>query len=70
MWWNDENDILDIIAGAKERLLDAAGFAAEIEPDEEVLRSAVEFFRLYERALRMTICLSMSIRTLTPDKSN
>ncbi len=52
MWWNEENDILDIIAGAKERLLDAAAFAAEIEPDEEVLRSAVEFFRVYERALR------------------
>jgi DNA helicase-2/ATP-dependent DNA helicase PcrA len=52
MWWNEENDILDIIAGAKERLLDAAAFAAEIEPDDEVLRSAVEFFRVYERALR------------------
>jgi DNA helicase-2/ATP-dependent DNA helicase PcrA len=52
MWWNEETDILDIIAGAKERLLDAAAFAAEIEPDDEVLRSAVEFFRVYERALR------------------
>jgi DNA helicase-2/ATP-dependent DNA helicase PcrA len=52
MWWNEENDILDIIAGAKERLLDAASFAAGIEPDDEVLRSAVEFFRIYERALR------------------
>jgi ATP-dependent DNA helicase UvrD/PcrA len=52
MWWNEENDILDIIAGAKERLLDAAGFAAEIEPGDEVLPSAVEFFRVYERALR------------------
>jgi DNA helicase-2/ATP-dependent DNA helicase PcrA len=52
MWWNEETDILDIIAGAKERLLDAAGFAAEIEPDDEVLRRAVEFFLVYERALR------------------
>ena len=24
MWWNEEQDILDIIGGAKERLLDAA----------------------------------------------
>jgi DNA helicase-2/ATP-dependent DNA helicase PcrA len=52
MWWNEEDDILDIISGAKERLLDAAGFAAEIGPDDEVLRRAVEFFRAYERALR------------------
>jgi DNA helicase II / ATP-dependent DNA helicase PcrA len=52
MWWNEEDDILDIISGAKERLLDAAGLAAEIEPDDEVLRRAVEFFRVYERALR------------------
>jgi DNA helicase II / ATP-dependent DNA helicase PcrA len=52
MWWNEETDILDIIAGAKERLLDAARFAAEIEPDDEVLRRAVEFFCVYERALR------------------
>jgi DNA helicase II / ATP-dependent DNA helicase PcrA len=52
MWWNEEDDILDIISGAKERLLDAAGLAAEIGPDDEVLRRAVEFFRVYERALR------------------
>jgi DNA helicase-2/ATP-dependent DNA helicase PcrA len=51
MWWNEETDILDIISGAKERLLDAAGFAAEITPDDEVLHRAVEFFRVYERAL-------------------
>jgi hypothetical protein len=31
MWWNEETDILDIIGGAKERLLDAAGFAAQVE---------------------------------------
>jgi DNA helicase-2/ATP-dependent DNA helicase PcrA len=52
MWWNEEDDILDIISGAKERLLDAAGFAAEIDSSDEVLRRAVEFFRVYERALR------------------
>ncbi len=52
MWWNEETDILDVISGAKERLLDAAGLAAEIEPDDEVLRRAVEFFRVYESALR------------------
>src|SRR5262249_4115123 len=52
MWWNEEDDILDIISGAKERLLDAAGFAAEIESDDEVLCRAVEFFGVYERALR------------------
>ncbi len=52
MWWNEETDILDIIAGAKERLLDSAAFATEIEPDDEVLRRAAEFFRIYERALR------------------
>src|SRR5712671_6906489 len=52
MWWNEETDILDIIAGAKERLLDSASFANEIESDDEVRRRAVEFFRIYERALR------------------
>src|SRR5262249_23424657 len=51
MWWNEETDILDIIAGAKERLLDAAGLAAEIEPADEILTRAVEYFRVYERAL-------------------
>src|SRR5262249_17730338 len=43
MWWNEETDILDIICGAKERLLDASGLAAEVGPDSEVLRRAVEF---------------------------
>jgi DNA helicase-2/ATP-dependent DNA helicase PcrA len=52
MWWNEDADILDIIAGAKERLLDVAGFAAEIDEDDEVLRRAVEFFRVYESSLR------------------
>jgi DNA helicase-2/ATP-dependent DNA helicase PcrA len=52
LWWNEETDILDIIAGAKERLLDAKGFAAQIDANDEVLRNAVEFFRVYEQALR------------------
>ena len=51
MWWNEETDILEIIAGAKERLLDAAAFAAEIDKDDEVLGRAVAFFRVYETAL-------------------
>jgi DNA helicase-2/ATP-dependent DNA helicase PcrA len=51
MWWNEEIDILDIISGAKERLEDAESFAAGVE-DDEVLRNAVEFFRVYEKALR------------------
>src|SRR5436309_1258799 len=41
MWWNEEADILEIIGGAKERLLDAAGFAAEVESDDEMLRRAI-----------------------------
>jgi DNA helicase-2/ATP-dependent DNA helicase PcrA len=52
MWWNEESDILDIIAGAKERLLDAEGFAKSIDRDDEVLGKAVEFFRVYQQALR------------------
>src|SRR5689334_9027099 len=43
MWWNEETDILEIIAAAKERLLDAAGLAAEVEPSDQVLGRAVEF---------------------------
>jgi DNA helicase-2/ATP-dependent DNA helicase PcrA len=52
MWWNEEIDILDIIAGAKERLLDASGFAAQIDDDNEILGNAVEFFKVYEKALQ------------------
>jgi DNA helicase-2/ATP-dependent DNA helicase PcrA len=52
MWWNEEDDILDIIGGAKERLLDAERFAAEVDPTDEVMVSAVDFFRVYEQALR------------------
>jgi DNA helicase-2/ATP-dependent DNA helicase PcrA len=51
MWWNEEVDILDIIAGAKERLQDAESFAGAIDGSDEVLANAVEFFRVYERAL-------------------
>jgi DNA helicase-2/ATP-dependent DNA helicase PcrA len=49
MWWNEEADILDIIGGAKERLLDAASFAAAIDPDDEVLVEAVKYFEIYEQ---------------------
>jgi DNA helicase II / ATP-dependent DNA helicase PcrA len=52
MWWNEEVDILDIIAGAKERLLDATSFGATIDKSDEVLAGAVEFFRVYESALK------------------
>ena len=52
MWWNEETDILDIIAGAKERLLDAERFAREIDPDDEVLKNATEFFSVYETVRR------------------
>jgi DNA helicase-2/ATP-dependent DNA helicase PcrA len=51
MWWNEEEDILDIIGGAKERLLDAKQFADQSDPDNEVLARAVAFFKVYERAL-------------------
>ena len=52
MWWNEETDILDIIGGAKERLLDADGFAASIDRDDDALVEAVEYFRVYQQALR------------------
>ncbi len=51
MWWNEDQDILDIIGGAKERLMDAAAFE-RAAGDDEVLREAVPFFRVYETALR------------------
>jgi DNA helicase II / ATP-dependent DNA helicase PcrA len=50
MWWNEDTDILDIIAGAKERLLDPASFAAGIDKHDDVLLNAVEFFTVYELA--------------------
>ncbi len=52
MWWNEEIDILDIIAGAKERLLDAESFAAEIDNNDEVLAMPRNFFRVYEQVLK------------------
>jgi DNA helicase II / ATP-dependent DNA helicase PcrA len=52
MWWNEEKDILDIIGGAKERLLDADGFAAAIDRDDDVLNDAVKYFNVYQQALR------------------
>src|SRR5262250_245680 len=51
MYWNEDADILDIIGGAKERMLDSEAFAANIDPDDEVLTEAVKYFRVYERAL-------------------
>jgi DNA helicase II / ATP-dependent DNA helicase PcrA len=54
MWWNEELDILEIIGGAKERLLGADRFSATINPDDDVLVEAVKFFRVYEQALQET----------------
>lgn len=51
MYWNEDEDILDIIGSAKERLLDARTFEAALSRGEEVGKSAVEFFRVYEEAL-------------------
>ncbi len=52
MFWNDEGDILDIIAGAKEQLLDAARYAKGLAGDDEVGRRAADFFKVYEAALQ------------------
>lgn len=49
MYWNEDQDILDIIGGAKERLLDAAAFARAAGKDE-VMQDAAQFFRVYEAA--------------------
>jgi DNA helicase II / ATP-dependent DNA helicase PcrA len=51
MYWNEDADILDIIGGAKERLLNAETFAARIDPNDEVLTEAVKYFRVYQHAL-------------------
>lgn len=51
MWWNEDQDILDIIGGAKERLLDAAAFERAVGKDE-LLKEAAVFFRVYETALK------------------
>ena len=73
MWWNEDVNILDIIAGAKERLQDAESFAAGIDPSDEVLVNAVQFFRVYERALNSAGAIDFSdmvplvVRAMTRD---
>ena len=52
MYWNDEGDILDIISGAKEQLLDAQSYRRALARDDEVGHRAAEFFAVYEDALR------------------
>ncbi len=52
MYWNDEGDILDLIAGAKEQLLDAGAYARSLARDDDVGHRAAEFFAVYEAALR------------------
>ena len=52
MYWNDEGDILDIIAGAKEQMLDAGRFRGALDRDDEAGHRAAEFFAVYEAALR------------------
>jgi DNA helicase-2/ATP-dependent DNA helicase PcrA len=52
MWWNEEEDILDIIGAAKERLLDAESFAATIDDRDIILMQAAKFFRVYEQVLQ------------------
>jgi DNA helicase II / ATP-dependent DNA helicase PcrA len=52
MWWNEEEDILDIIGGAKECLLDAESFAATIDDHDVVLMQAAKYFRVYEQVLQ------------------
>jgi DNA helicase II / ATP-dependent DNA helicase PcrA len=52
MYWNEDVDILDIIGGAKERLLEAEAFAANINRDDEVMGEAARYFRIYENAQR------------------
>src|SRR6516165_1802385 len=52
MWWNEEEDILDIIGAAKERLLGAESFAATIDERDVILMQAAKFFRVYEQVLQ------------------
>ncbi len=52
MFWNEDDDILDIIGGAKERLLDARAFAAAIDQSDDVMVEAARYFEVYEEALR------------------
>lgn len=51
MYWNEDENILDIIGSAKERLLDARTFEALLDRGDEVGRSAVEFSPVNEEAL-------------------
>jgi DNA helicase-2/ATP-dependent DNA helicase PcrA len=51
MWWNEDQDILDIIGGAKERLMNAAAFERAAGKDE-LLKQAALYFRVYETALK------------------
>lgn len=50
MWWNEDEDILEIIGAAKERMLDPETFAAQLDPEDEIGLKAVEYFRVYEEA--------------------
>ena len=52
LYWNDEGDILDIISGAKEQLLDAQSFRRGLTRDDEAGHRAADFFAVYEEALR------------------
>lgn len=51
LYWNHDGDILDIIAAAKEQLLDSKGFAKALAADDEVGKVAARFFEVYEAAL-------------------
>ncbi len=51
MFWDQDGDILEIIAAAKEQLLDAARFEKALAPDDEAGALAARFFRVYEAAL-------------------
>jgi DNA helicase-2/ATP-dependent DNA helicase PcrA len=52
MFWNEDQDILDIIGGAKENLLDAKTFEAALKPEDRLGWLALPFFTVYEQALR------------------
>ncbi len=57
MWWRETGDIVDIIANAKERLLDAAAFEQEILNDparceDRLWIEAIRYFQVYQAHLR------------------
>lgn len=57
MWWRETGDIVDLIANAKERLLDAFGFEQEILADpsragERLWQEAIRYFQVYQAQLR------------------